>query len=42
MASSTEAASALTRPISYTAATYWLGIASVVSPSSGFSAKGSQ
>ena len=42
MASSSEAASALTISISYTAATYWLGIASVVWPSSDFSAKGSQ
>ena len=41
MASSTEAASALTIPISYTA-TYWLVIASVVCPGSDFSAKGSQ
>jgi hypothetical protein len=42
MAPSTEAASALTISLSYTAATQWLVIASVVWPSSDFSAKGSQ
>jgi hypothetical protein len=42
MASSTEAASALTISLSYTAATQWLVIASVVCPGSDFGAKGSQ